>query len=277
LEDTLKAFIQFNSQILQEIKDTTMVNSQSIHEIKDAVMANTKAIARLEGQLGHLVSKFNRIEEDELQSQEMARGQYMIDEDASSNYYHEHVQATSTLGNEETIEEIFCEPSLEDPLEERFDQFGGDLDLDKLLDHAKTFNEPSLEDPLGERFDQIGYDLDLDKLLKQVVMFSEPSLEDPLEECFAQSECDLDFDKFLEQAKTSSEPSLEDPLGECFAQFEFDLDFDMIHEQAEALLESTPKMQIENRETTEISSPKSSSFVANPLIVDKYEEEGKKE
>ena len=49
LEDTLKAFIQSNSQILQEIKDATMVNSQSIHEIKDAAVANTEVIARLEG------------------------------------------------------------------------------------------------------------------------------------------------------------------------------------------------------------------------------------
>jgi hypothetical protein len=65
-------------------------------------------------------------------------------------------------------------------------------------------------------------------------------LEDSLEECFAQSKCDLDLDKFLEQAKTSNEPSLEDPLR------------DMICEQVEALLDSTPKMQIENGETTEI-------------------------
>ena len=100
----------------------------------------------------------------------MMQGQYMIDDDASSNSYHEYVQATSTLGNEETVEKIFCEPNLEDPLEERFDQFGGDLDLDKLIDHAETFNKPSLEDLLGECFDQIGYDLDLDKFLKQVVM-----------------------------------------------------------------------------------------------------------
>ena len=151
-------------------------------------------------------------EEEELQSQEMARGQYMIDEDASNNSYHEHVQAATTPGNEEIDKEIFCEPSLEDPLEERFNQFGGDLDLDKLLYHVETFNEPSLEDPLRERFDQIGCDLDLDKFLKQAVIFSEPSLEDLLEECFAQSECDLDLDMFLKQTKSFNEPSLEDPL-----------------------------------------------------------------
>ena len=115
--------------------------------------------------------------------------------------------------------EIFCEPSLKNPLEERFDQFGGDLDLDKLdklLDHADTFSEPSLEDPSGKRFDQVSCNMDLDKFLKQAMMFREPSLEDPLEE--------------------------------SFAQFEFDLDLDMIHEQAKALLDPTPKMQTENGE-----------------------------
>jgi hypothetical protein len=202
LEETLKEFIQLTGQSLQEITAATM--------------ANTKAIARLEGQLNHLIAEFNRIEEGELQSQEMAREQYMIDEDCPSNPHHEHVQATTTFGSEEVVEEIFCEPSLKDPLEERFDQFGDDLDQDKLLDHADTFSEPSLEDPSGEHFDQI--------------------------------ECNLDFDKLLKQAVMLREPSLEDPLKESFAQFEFDLDLDMIHEQAKALLDPTPKMWTENGE-----------------------------
>jgi hypothetical protein len=84
LEDTLKPFIQSNNQVMQELKDATI-------EIKDAAMANTEAIVRLERKLGHLVAEFNRIEEEELQTQEMARGQYMIDEDGPSNSYHEHV------------------------------------------------------------------------------------------------------------------------------------------------------------------------------------------
>jgi hypothetical protein len=104
----------------------------------------------------------------------------------------------------------------------------------------KTFNDPSLEDPLGKHFDQIGCDLDLDKFLKQAVMFSEPSLKDP--------------------------------LGECFAQFEFNLDLDMICEQAKALLDSTPKMQIENGETVEISFPNSSSLAIEPFISKKQVE-----
>jgi hypothetical protein len=36
------------------------------------------------------------MEEEELQSQEMARGQYMIDEDCPNDPHHEHVQATTT-------------------------------------------------------------------------------------------------------------------------------------------------------------------------------------
>ena len=64
-------------------------------------MANNEAVARLDRQLGHLVAEFNRIEEEELQSQEMARGQYMIDKDCPSDPHHEHVQTTTTLVSEE--------------------------------------------------------------------------------------------------------------------------------------------------------------------------------
>jgi uncharacterized coiled-coil protein SlyX len=60
LEDALNEFKQIANQPIQEITDVTM--------------ANTEAIARLEGQLSHLVAEFNRIKEEELQSQEMARG-----------------------------------------------------------------------------------------------------------------------------------------------------------------------------------------------------------
>jgi hypothetical protein len=144
LEDTLKAFIQSNSQILQEIKNATMVNSQSLHEIQDATMTNTEAIARLEGQLGDLVVEFNKIEEEKLQSQEMTRGQYMIDEDGPTNSYHEHVQAT-TFGSEEVVKETVNEPSLEDPLEACLAQFGDDLDFDKLLEQVDAVLDPTPE------------------------------------------------------------------------------------------------------------------------------------
>ena len=54
LEDTLEAFKQIVNQPCQEITDATV--------------ANTEAISRLEGQLCHLVTKLNRIEEEEFQS-----------------------------------------------------------------------------------------------------------------------------------------------------------------------------------------------------------------
>jgi hypothetical protein len=60
LEETLEEFRQIINQPCQEITDATV--------------ANTEAVARLEGQLGHLVVEFNRIKEEKLQSQEMARG-----------------------------------------------------------------------------------------------------------------------------------------------------------------------------------------------------------
>ena len=85
------------SSLGETLKEFMQLTGQSIQEITDATMANTKAIARLEGRLGHLVAEFNRIKEKELQSQEMARRQYMIDEEGPNNSYHEHVQAT-TLG-----------------------------------------------------------------------------------------------------------------------------------------------------------------------------------
>jgi hypothetical protein len=53
LEDTLETFRK-------------TVN-QPCHGVIDATMANTEAIVRLEGQFGHLVAKFNLVEEEEFQ------------------------------------------------------------------------------------------------------------------------------------------------------------------------------------------------------------------
>jgi hypothetical protein len=66
-------------------------------------VANTEAVARLEEQLGHLVAKFNIIEGKEVQSQGMAKEQYIIDK---------HAKVT-TFGSEEVAKETINEPSLE--------------------------------------------------------------------------------------------------------------------------------------------------------------------
>jgi hypothetical protein len=111
LEETLKEFMELVDQPIipasqeQSLEDSLKAFRKTINqhcqEIIDATVANTEAIARLEGQFGHLVAEFNRIEEEEFQSQEMVRGQYMIDEDCPSDRHHEYVQTTTTLVSKE--------------------------------------------------------------------------------------------------------------------------------------------------------------------------------
>jgi hypothetical protein len=191
LEDTLKAFIQSNTQIIQELKDATMVNSQSMYEIKDATMgssqsmyeiedatmANIEVITRLEGQLSHVDGEFNIIEEEEFQSQDMVKGQYMIDENNFNNSNHKHVQAT-TFGSEEVVKETVNESSLEDPLKAPLAQIGDNLYLDKLLEQAvepfivdNYYSMPSLynhppQDSLVQHFPTAHFD-DLEERVNQ--------------------------------------------------------------------------------------------------------------
>jgi hypothetical protein len=114
LEETLKEFMELVGQPTipasqeQLLEDSLEAFRKTINkpcqEIIDATVANTEAVARLEGQFGHLVAEFNRIEEEEFQSQEMVRGQYMIDEDCPSDRHHEHVQTTTTLVSKERVD-----------------------------------------------------------------------------------------------------------------------------------------------------------------------------
>jgi hypothetical protein len=97
-----------------EVNAFRQIVNQPTRELMDATLANTEAIARLEGQIDHLVVKFNRIEKVELQSRKMARGQYMIHEDNINNPHHSHVQATTTHGSEEIVDETVSKLSLED-------------------------------------------------------------------------------------------------------------------------------------------------------------------
>jgi hypothetical protein len=136
LEDTFKTFMHSNSQTMEELKNVTMVDSSVIREIEDATMENTSAIQRLEGQLNHLVAELNRMEEEELQGQLMAEGHYMIDKDDSSNFHHEHVQATATIRSEVVFEGIVNETSLRVPFGESCDQFEFNLDLVPEQDEA---------------------------------------------------------------------------------------------------------------------------------------------
>jgi hypothetical protein len=120
LEDTLKAFMQIIGQ----------------------------AIERLVGQFDRLVAELNRMEKEEFQSQLMVERHYMIDENESNNPHHEHAHATTTLGSEEVVEEIVNEPSLEDPLEESFDNLEFDPDLDMIHEQAKALLDSTPENDL---------------------------------------------------------------------------------------------------------------------------------
>lgn len=80
------------------------LTGQAISDVKNATMKNTQAIARIEGKLEYLVGEVTRIEEEELQSQLMAAGHYMIDEDDASHSDHEHVPAITILESEEIVD-----------------------------------------------------------------------------------------------------------------------------------------------------------------------------
>ena len=122
----------------------------------------------------------------------------------------------------------------------------------------------NIEDPEVECFAQSKCDLDLDKFLEQAKSFNEPSLWDPLEECFAEFGCDLDLDKFLEQVEISNEPNLEDPMEECFAHFEYDLDLNM----SKLRLYWIPLLRCEFRMGNPLRYPSLTSSVAEPLYIE---------
>jgi hypothetical protein len=84
LTQSTDKFVQAIDKNIQELKNATMANSRDIQELKSYT---TQAMSRLEGQIGHLVTELNRIEEEELQSQLMIERHYMGDEDDFENSY----------------------------------------------------------------------------------------------------------------------------------------------------------------------------------------------
>ena len=64
-------------------------------------------------------------------------------------YYYE--QTTTTPRNEENVEENFCEPSLEDPLGERFDQFCEQAVVENQVDVRKEEQTKDLEEPYQKK------------------------------------------------------------------------------------------------------------------------------
>jgi hypothetical protein len=92
--------------------------------------------------------RFQQYQKEECQSQFVANynEQYMEEE---CTYYRE--QTTTTPRNEETVEENFCEPSIEDPLGECFDQFCEQAVVENQMDERKEEQTEDLEEPHQEK------------------------------------------------------------------------------------------------------------------------------
>jgi hypothetical protein len=97
LEDMMKALMQSTDKFMQRTDQAVQSNSRDIQELKSYV-------ARIKGQISHLVTELNKIEEEELQSQLMIERHYMSDGDDFKNSYHEHAQDTTTLDEDEVID-----------------------------------------------------------------------------------------------------------------------------------------------------------------------------
>jgi uncharacterized coiled-coil protein SlyX len=244
LEDTLETFRKIVNQPCQEIVD--------------APVANTETVARLEGQFGHLVAKFNLMKEEEFQSHEMAHppqeslvqhfptahvddfegrvNQLMAARHAYTHLSHTHTPHQSC--------EYCYHPS------HQFDDCPFInyymIEVNKFaLDNTQTTiilvdeeigdevaSKCSSEDPKIECFTSDDCNLDLDRLVMKDGVLHDSSLEDPKMEHFSPDRDDLDLDRLLDHADTFSEPSLEDPSVECFDQIKYDLDHDKFLKKA---------------------------------------------
>jgi hypothetical protein len=95
-------------------------HSEAEEDRQEFARINNSITQSYEKMDAHFKQMMDILKEEKCQGQLVANPDkyYMEDE---CTYYHE--QTTTTPRNEETIEENFCEPSLEDPLGEHFDQF----------------------------------------------------------------------------------------------------------------------------------------------------------
>jgi hypothetical protein len=117
LQRTMSAFLIQAEEDRQEFERMNNSITQSYEKI-DAHFEQIMDILKEEECQGQLVANPNEY--------------YMEDE---YTYYHE--QTTTTPRNEETIEENFCEPSLEDPLGEHLDQFYEQVVVENQVDERK--------------------------------------------------------------------------------------------------------------------------------------------
>jgi hypothetical protein len=123
-------------------------HSEVEKDIQEFARINNSIIQSYEKMDAHFKQMMDILKEEECQGQLVANPNeyYMEDE---YTYYHE--QTTTTLGNEENVEENFCEPSLEDPLGEHFDQFCEHAVVENEVDERKEEQTEDLKEPHQEK------------------------------------------------------------------------------------------------------------------------------
>jgi hypothetical protein len=97
----------------------------------------------------HFKQIMDILKEEKCQGQLVANPNDYYMEDEYTYYYLE--QTTTTPRNEETIEENFCEPSLEDPLGECFVQLCEQVVVENQVDERKEEQTEDLEEPHQEK------------------------------------------------------------------------------------------------------------------------------
>jgi chromosome segregation ATPase len=94
LMQSTNKFIHSTKKFMQRIDQAIQSNNRDIQELKSSV-------ARIEGQISHLVTESNKIEEEEFQSQLMIERHYMNDRDEVVDNKEEQVEHNERIEHHE--------------------------------------------------------------------------------------------------------------------------------------------------------------------------------
>jgi hypothetical protein len=108
--------------------------SQAEEDRQEFERINNSITQSYEKMDAHFKQMMDILKEEKSQDQLVANPNEYYTEDEYT-YYHE--QTTTTPRNEETVEEIFCKQSLEDPLGEHLDQFYKQAVVESQVDERK--------------------------------------------------------------------------------------------------------------------------------------------
>jgi hypothetical protein len=130
--------LEVSEELLETIKVLIKNTEQMTQNTRQAV----------EEMRAHHNQQANIPKEEKCQGQLVANpNEYYIEDEYT--YYHK--QTTTRPWNEENVEENFCEPSLDDPLGERFDQFCEQAMVENQVDERKKEQTEDLEEPHQEK------------------------------------------------------------------------------------------------------------------------------